>query len=118
MPDENSPQEVRKTLLERFNQATSTGTAAPLVVSAHSILKNLDNQFVFQYLRSLEGAKKVLNSYVEELDGMNKRLAKADPAVRLALGQDEIDAKKVAIQETLHKLEVHQRATQKRLMNG
>lgn len=110
---------LQKELLERLSTATTQAINKPLVADVSTILRNLDGQFVRRYLLKLEEARIFLTSYLEELANLERRLDKADPATRLALGSGEaLAAKRLTIEATLQKLSAHQRATMKRVFNG
>lgn len=110
---------VREELLGHLRTSQTQAIGKPLVADVPTILRNLDGQFVRRYLLKIEEARVFLKSYLEEIDNLSRRLEKADEATRLALsGGNALAEKRAAVEETLQKLDAHQRATAKRLFNG
>ena len=124
----DSPQALNNQLLSNLAKATEQQRSGASVTSpgpaprqgganVHSMLKSLDQQFVGQYVLAIENAKKFLESYMTELDSLDKRLQKANVSdiVRKAMGGNEIDSKRESLEDTLDKIQAHQKATLKRL---
>ncbi len=110
---------LREELVGHLTAVTAQAIGKPMVADVPAILRNLDGQFVRRYLFKIEEARVFLKSYLEEIDNLSRRLEKADEATRLALsGGDALAEKRAAVEETLQKLNAHQRATAKRLFNG
>ncbi len=100
-----------------FDQATQNGLNSAHNARVGTIIKNLDSVVIPRYLGHLETAKQLLKNYLAELGEVESRLQKVDSGTRLALGEPDLHAKKVALEETIRKLEAHQKSTLLRL-NG
>ncbi len=114
-------QNIQRTVLEKISGVA--GGASPtgkgnITVNAHTILKNLDSQFVSGYVQKLEEATSYLNNYIYELDALDKRMTKAklSKQVRASLGGRAIDKKRAAVNKTMRKLRAHQAASVERLL--
>jgi len=109
-----APSNIRQALLEKLSGSGAiTGVAK---VNAHTILKNLDSQFVAGYIQKLEEAIQFLKNYMYEIDALDKRMAKMSTSLRASLGGRAIDKKRAAINRTLSKLRAHQAASVDRLL--
>lgn len=82
-----------------------------------AIIKTLNPTVLGKYIATLEAARNLLKNYLYELNQVESRLQKVSSASRTALGEAELQAKKLALQETLEKLEAHQSQSYRRL-NG
>ena len=112
-------QNIQRTVLEKISGvAGGASSKGNITVNAHTILKNLDSQFVSGYVQKLEEATSYLNNYIYELDGLDKRMLKANLSkqVRASLGGRAIDKKRAAIQKTMRKLRAHQQRSVERLL--
>jgi hypothetical protein len=94
----------------------TSSTQNPTAIDVGMILKTLDGQFVTNYITRLESCKSVLKEYLVNIADLEKRLSKVESStVRKALGEDSLVLKKTSLEETLSKLEAHQKASLTRL---
>ena len=115
-----SSQNIRAKVLEKISGAAPGAGASKgnVTVNAHTILKNLDSQFVTGYIQRLEAGTQYLQGYLDELAALDKRMEKLSVSVRAALGGRAIDKKRAAIKSTLRKLRAHQSRSVDRLLPG
>lgn len=111
-----SPMNIRAKVLEKLSGSRSAGAKGNITVNAHTILKNLDSQFITGYIQKLEEGTQYLSNYMYELDALDKRMEKLSESVRTSLGGRAIDKKRAAINKTLRKLRAHQNASVDRLL--
>ena len=106
---------INPEVMQKMAAGLSPQGAGGTTVDAGAIIKNLDGQFINKYILHLEGGRNILQTYLDELMAIEKRLSKATPGVRKALGEDLLIAKREAIEETLKKLTAHQTSTLDRI---
>ncbi|KKM17459.1 hypothetical protein LCGC14_1675580, partial [marine sediment metagenome] len=74
----DSPVNIQRQVLEKISGAKGASSSkGNITVNAHTILKNLDSQFVSGYVQKLEEATKYLTNYLYELDALDNRMTKA-----------------------------------------
>ena len=115
----NSSVNIQRRVLEKISGTRSEGSSkGNITVNAHTILKNLDSQFVSGYIQKLEEATKYLDNYLYELDALDNRMKKAhlSKQVRASLGGRAVDEKRAAVHSTMRKLRAHQLRSVERLL--
>ena len=89
----------------------------PDQITVERILRNIDAQFIPQYVVALEKCKGVLSTYAQALAAMNDRVEKGTDGEIRKSAQSSIVSKINAISQTLEKLQAHIDNSKERLSN-
>lgn len=115
---------LRDSIFDSYNEGLLKSAAAvpvdrgatrPDQITVDKILKNIDAQFISQYLLALEKPKSVLTQYLQEIGGLSDRLQKMQDSEIRKSGNTLLLKKIQSISDTLEKLQAHIDASKHRL---